>query len=170
MSILYRIAGPDDAALLADLFRRSFTETFGHLYRSDDLAAFLDRHSQDEWRNQLGDPRFAVRLAEAGETPAGYAKLGPLSLPYEPRGEAIELKQLYVLRPWHGQGIAQALMQWVLAQARASGGDELILSVFVDNRRARRFYERYGFEHVGNYAFMVGNHEDEDLIMRLALR
>ena len=41
--------------------------------------------------------------------------------------------------------------------------------MFVDNHRARRFYERYGFEAVGRYDFMVGTHADEDLIMRLKL-
>ena len=35
--------------------------------------------------------------------------------------------------------------------------------------RARRFYERYGFEEVGKYVFMVGNHADDDRIMRLTL-
>jgi diamine N-acetyltransferase len=169
MDVAYRTAGPDDADRLVELFRRTFTDTFGHLYRAEDLASFLDGHSPDQWREQLRDPRFAVRLAEGNGVAAGYAKLGPVSLPYRSRGQAIELKQLYLLQPWHGQGIAQALMQWVMAESRARGANELILSVFIDNRRARRFYEGYGFEHVGNYAFMVGSHADEDLIMRLAL-
>ena len=37
------------------------------------------------------------------------------------------------------------------------------------NHRARRFYERYGFEEIGVYTFMVGDHADEDHLMRLAL-
>ena len=41
--------------------------------------------------------------------------------------------------------------------------------MYVDNHRARRFYERYGFEAVGRYTFMVGNHADEDHLMRLGL-
>ncbi len=41
--------------------------------------------------------------------------------------------------------------------------------MFTDNVRARRFYERYGFEAVGRYNFMVGTHADEDIIMRLKL-
>ncbi len=35
--------------------------------------------------------------------------------------------------------------------------------------RARRFYERYGFDKVGRYTFMVGAYADEDIVMRLAL-
>jgi GNAT superfamily N-acetyltransferase len=169
MEIAYRTAVAADAAALAALGRSSFTETFGHLYKPDDLAAFLLGHSQEGWAQQLADPGFAVRIAEVRGQAVAYAKLGPPSLPIEPRGPSIELRQFYVLKPWHGQGIAAALMAWVLDEARARGASDLHLSVFVDNHRARRFYERYGFSQVGTYAFIVGSHEDEDLIMRLPL-
>jgi ribosomal protein S18 acetylase RimI-like enzyme len=43
------------------------------------------------------------------------------------------------------------------------------LSVYIDNDRARRFYERYGFAAVGRYHFMVGAHADEDIVMRRTL-
>ena len=167
--ITYRNAGPADATLLSELSRRSFTETFGHLYRPDDLAAFLERLSPEGWAGELADPRFRVRLAEEAGEAAGFAKLGPPSLPFEPRGLSAELRQLYVLRPWQGAGVAAALMDWVIDQARATGAADLYLSVFVDNARARRFYARYGFERVGTYAFMVGAHEDEDDVMRMVL-
>jgi RimJ/RimL family protein N-acetyltransferase len=60
-------------------------------------------------------------------------------------------------------------MDWVLAEARRQGAEQLYLSVFTDNIRAQRFYARYGFEPVGTYAFMVGTHADEDIIMRARL-
>ena len=74
-----------------------------------------------------------------------------------------------MLKPWQGAGLAAQLMAWTLEEARARAAEEIYLSVFVDNARARRFYERYGFEYVGRYAFMVGSHADDDLIMRLRL-
>jgi GNAT superfamily N-acetyltransferase len=89
--------------------------------------------------------------------------------PFEPRGPSIELRQFYVLEPWHGQGVAQELMAWTIGEAKRRGAEDLYLSVFVDNHRARRFYARYGFEFVGLYAFMVGSHADEDHVMRLRL-
>jgi GNAT superfamily N-acetyltransferase len=165
----YRNATPSDAAVMADLGRRTFTETFGHLYKPEDLALFLQNHSAEGWATELSDPAFAVRLVEEGGEAAGYAKLGPPSLPFEPRGPCIELRQFYVLKPWHGRGVSQELMRWALEEAKARGAKEMYLSVFVDNHRARRFYARYGFEFVQTYAFMVGSHADEDHIMRLAL-
>ena len=169
-SIAWRMAGPEDAAALADLGRRSFTETFGHLYTAENLAAFLATHNEEGWRGELTDPRFAVQLGEAGGAAVAYAKLGPPSLLFEVKGPTIELRQFYVLKPWHGSGAGAELMAWALEEARARNAEAMYLSVFVDNPRARRFYERYGFEAVGRYDFMVGTHADEDIIMRLRLR
>jgi GNAT superfamily N-acetyltransferase len=167
--IRFRDAAPDDSATLAELGARTFTETFGHLYSPENLAAFRVNHSIDNWRRELGDTAFAVRIGEADGQAVAYAKLGPPSLPFEPRGNPIELRQLYLLKPWQGKGAAAEMMDWVLAEARRRGADELYLSVFTDNHRARRFYARYGFEEIGPYAFMVGTHADEDIVMRLGL-
>ena len=74
-----------------------------------------------------------------------------------------------MLKAHHGRGVAAALTDWAVAEARRRGFEELYLTVFTDNPRARRFYERYGFEAVGRYDFMVGNQADEDIIMRKRL-
>lgn len=163
---VYRNAVPADAATVAELARRSFDETFGHLYAPEDLALFLGRLTEEAYAQELADSRYAIRLAEVDGEVAAYAKLGPPSLPFTPPADAIELRQFYVLAPFHGGGIAPAMMEWVLAEARTRGMTSLYLSVFTDNHRARRFYARYGFEEVGPYAFKVGNHEDEDIVMR----
>ena len=169
MSVTFRIATEQDAAALAELGARTFTHTFGHLYQPADLEIFLQNHSPDNWAKELSDPAFEVRVAEQDGRLIGYAKLGPPHLPFEPRGEAAELRQLYVVEEMKGQGIAQSLMEWVIDRARDRRADHLYLSVFTDNHRARRFYEKYGFEQEGTYAFMVGTHADEDIVMRLKL-
>ncbi len=169
MTVIYRTAGPDDAVALARLGAATFTDTFGHLYDPDDLALFLQSHAPATWTRELSDPAFTVRVAEQDGALVGYAKLGPPKLPFEPRGNAAELRQLYVIEACKGQGVAAKLMEWVVDRARNLCADHLYLSVFTDNLRARRFYEKLGFEAEGTYAFMVGNHADEDIVMRLKL-
>jgi len=169
MSVSYRLASTVDAERIAELARHTFTATFGHLYKPRDLELFLQNHSPAHWQRELGDPAFEVCVAERDGQLVGYAKLGPPHLPFEPRGEAAELRQLYVIEEMKGQGVAHALMSWVIERARARHADNLYLSVFTDNHRARRFYEKYGFEPEGTYAFMVGTHADEDIVMRLKL-
>jgi ribosomal protein S18 acetylase RimI-like enzyme len=167
--IAYRDGVPQDAGAIDALFRRTFTDTFAHLYDPRDLATFLAGFTEEAWRRELADPGFAFRLAEDEGALAGYAKLGPVSLPVETDRPAAELRQLYVRQPWHGRGIAPELMDWVQAEARRRGAEELYLSVFIDNHRARGFYARYGFEAVGRYDFMVGAQADHDVVMRARL-
>ena len=169
MNFSYRDATPADAEALDRLFDTVFVETFGHLYRAEDLDAFLTAYGIADWRGDLADPECAFRVAEADGAIAGYLALGPMKLPFETARPAILLDQLYVTKAHHGAGIAKALMDWALDEARRRGAEELYLTVFTDNPRARRFYERYGFEAVGRYDFMVGSHADEDIIMRKRL-
>jgi GNAT superfamily N-acetyltransferase len=164
--IAYRNAGVEDAEAIDALFRKGFVDTFGHLYDPRDLALFFEGFALEKWRSELADPDFAFRLAEDEGVLAGYAKVASVSLPVEPGGPAMELRQLYVLQDWHGSGIARVLIDWVFDEARRRGAQEVYLSVFTENHRAKRFYERHGFEGIGPTIFMVGNQADADILMR----
>ena len=167
METHYRDATPADIPAIDALFRRSFTATFGHLYAARDLATFLARFTPQGWADEFTRLRF--RLAESEHGLLGYAKFGAVALPVSPAGMARELWQLYVAEEAKGSGIADALMRWAIEAARADRANELFLSVYTDNHRAKRFYARHGFADVGPYTFMVGNHADEDRIYRLIL-
>jgi diamine N-acetyltransferase len=166
----YRPAVPADGPALAEMAKRAFTDTFGTLYRPADLFAFLDRaFGAEGLPGQLDDPRYEVRIAMDGDKVAGFVKLGPVDFPGEWTPDTIELHQLYVLGPWQGEGIAPALMEWAIARAREQGYRRMVLSVFVDNARARRFYARHGFVEFGKYEFRVGDHVDDDRLYGLDL-
>jgi predicted N-acetyltransferase YhbS len=169
MSIVYRDAMRGDGEALDHLFDSVFVGTFGHLYRPEDLDSFLTSYGVTDWEKDIADPECAFRIAETGGQVVGYVKLAPVTIPVETDRPAILLEQMYVMKEHHGAGIAAALMDWAFEEARRRGAEEIYLTVFTDNPRARRFYERCGFEAVGRYAFMVGNQADEDIIMRKRL-
>ena len=166
---MYRDATLADLPAIDALYRESFVATFGHLYSPQDLATFLAGFTPDSWVDEFATPGYAFRVAEDAQGIAAFAKVSDLQLPATPGGPALELRQLYALERAKGSGAAAALMDWVFATARARGASEIWLSVYVDNHRAQRFYARYGFEDRGRYAFMVGDHEDEDRLMRAKL-
>ena len=166
MNVTYRDAVEQDAEALRHLFADTFVETFGHLYRPADLQEFLDGNSLAKWQENLADPEVGIRVAESEGDLVGFIELAPKKLPHDTDAPALELRRLYLRSSAHGLGIADALMKWVLGEAARRGARELVLSVFIENHRARRFYERYGFEVVGKYDFMVGSQADEDLILR----
>jgi GNAT superfamily N-acetyltransferase len=169
MTIAYRTGTAADLPAIDALFRASFADTFAHLYKPEDLAAFFANFTPAAWAEEMADDRYAFRLAEDDGQLVGFVKLGPPSVPVESRADRLELRQIYLDKRWHGRGIAQQLMDWAIAEAKQRGVRDLYLTVYVDNERARRVYECYGFEPVGRYDFMVGNHADEDIIMRLTL-
>ena len=168
--IVYRDAVPADGPALGAMAARSFMETFAHLYSEADSAAFLrDTFGPTGLPAQIGDPAYRIRLALDGDAIAGFAKIGACTLPPPARPDAVELKQLYVLQRWQGSGIAQTLMDWTIAAARERHAPALVLSVYVDNIRARRFYARYGLAEIGAAPFLVGSQIDDDRIWSVTL-
>ena len=165
----HRDAAVADLPAIDRVFRQSFSDTFAHLYRPEDLAAFLAQFTPEAWAEEFADPRYRFRVAEVDGEVVGYVKLGPSALPVQTDKRAIELRQIYLLNEYHGSGLAKVLSEWAIGEARRQGFEELYLTVYVDNHRARRFYDRYDFEAVGRYDFMVGEHADEDIIMRKTL-
>jgi GNAT superfamily N-acetyltransferase len=169
MTIAFRDATPADLGAIDRIFRASFVATFGHLYSAADLETFLAQFTLEAWAEEMAGVDYAFRLAEDEGRAVGFLKLGPLTVPVEPAQRALELRQLYVLEPWHGSGVGAALMEWALGEAARREVRELYLTVYTDNHRALRFYQRYGFEAIGRYDFMVGSQADEDIIMKRLL-
>lgn len=166
----YRDARESDAAELATFARESWLATFGELpYPPQDLSNYLnENYGEAIQRAEIADPDIRYRLALRDGAIVGYCMMGPLSMPAG-GGEDRELKRLYVHESVKGAGVADALMKDCIAWAREHGAKGLYLSVWENNERAQRFYRRYGFEHVGEWDFMVGQTADRDLIWRLAL-
>lgn len=169
MSPLLRPATLGDAATLDQIFRTSFCDTFAHLYRRADLDLFMASFGIGDWQAEIADPGYGFCIAEADGFPAAFVKLGPLKLPIETKRSAIMVYQLYVLKAYQGAGVARPLMDWAIEEAKRRDAEEMFLTVFVDNHRARRFYERYSFEAVGRYDFIVGNQADHDIVLRKVL-
>ncbi len=170
--IAYRDATPADGAELDAMARAIWLETFGHSAPADDIAAYLAESYGPEGAliRDLSDPAIDFRLATDSDRIIGYVKL---SAPWLPDGDcepgALQLSQLYVASDFHGAGIGDALLGWTIDIARERGAHALYLTVWEENLRARGFYDKRGFVHVGDYAFQTGKQIDRDMILRLPL-
>ena len=172
MTLVYRSPQPDDAEALVQLGRETFVQTFRHLYRDEDLQPFLGQnYTAEGWRAQIEDPAYLFYLAEDAGRMVGYCKLGRENdFPGDFRGRKVmAFHQLYVRDDYKGQGIAKTLMDWARATAIAQGYTDLMLSVFSENPRAIRFYEKQGWTFHMHWYFMVGKQRDEELLYRLRL-
>lgn len=167
--VRYFAPGGDRFDELRAMARRCFADTFSHLYDPEPFARFLDEVYGDHgaMSTDLRDPSMEWCAAEARGDIIGYAKLRPLAAPApDPRRGALELQQIYVLREWHGLGVAERLMQWALDRSRELGAPEVYLTVFDHNARAKRFYARHGFAEVGHCTFQLGDRVDDDRVWR----
>lgn len=169
--VTYRTPERQDAATLSHFGRKTFSDTFGHLYKPSDLSAYLNRvYTPAIFLAELATVDTEFRIAEHAGKIIGFCKIGAVTVPLNPvPPRSIELRQLYVDHDWHGSGVAATLMAWALDRAFARQCETVYLSVYAENFRARRFYERHGFRVIGTYKFMVGQQADEELIMMLKL-
>jgi len=105
---------------------------------------------------ELADPGLMTLVAEVAGQAAGYTQLGHGAAPACVTGaDPLEVIRFYVDRPWHGQGLAQALMRAAADHARAAGARTLWLGVWERNPRAIAFYKKVGFVEVGTHTFVL---------------
>jgi GNAT superfamily N-acetyltransferase len=160
------------ASTLGAMAREAFSDTFAHLYDPDPFMQFLEEAygPGGKMERDFANPSIRWRVAVIDDQPIGYAKLSPLVAPAPtPQPGAMELQQIYVLKPWHGRGVAEKLMDWAIDAARAEAAPEIYLTVFDHNIRAKRFYTRHGFSEVGHCTFRLGNRVEDDRVWRKLL-
>ncbi len=170
--MILREATARDAEALACLGRESFCAAFEHLYKQEDLAAFLaTAYSVDAVAAEIADPAYIHQLAFEGSALAGFCKMKyPGS--YEGHSDAanpIVLCQLYTDPARTGTGIGARLMDWGLSTAREKQCDAVQLSVWSENFGAQRFYRRYGFAKIADIYFWVGDQRDDEFLYELRL-
>lgn len=170
--MILRPATPEDAPALATLGRESFRAAFAHLYRPEDLNAFLEEvYDQAAVAAEIADERYIHRLASDGTRLFGFVKMSAPSgyAEYSDAANPIALGQLYTDPAHTGEGIGAALMDWAMGEARTRGHDAIQLSVWSENTRAQRFYQRYGFAHIADIDFWVGSHRDDEFLYETRL-
>jgi ribosomal protein S18 acetylase RimI-like enzyme len=172
MAITVRRAKISDAAALSRLAAETFRSTFEHTTSAENMDLYLaDAYSPQKQASEISDPELDVMVAESddGEM-SGFAYVGPGETIEElDTAGVLELKRIYVAYGWHGQGVAQRLMDAALDAARARGARTIWLGVWENNARALGFYKKYGFERVSEHTFMVGDDAQTDWVLARSL-
>lgn len=113
------------------------------------------------------EPQSQAPASSAAQAPIGYVTACPAHLPHPDvaPGDG-EIQRLYILQGHQGGGRGTALLTTALEWLERDGPRTLWIGVWSKNYGAQRFYARHGFEIVGDYSFMVGDHADYELITR----
>lgn len=109
-----------------------------HLWRDD--AALLQ-----QWSGGKADNCLVNVAVDSANTVLGFAlvSLRPELLSHEP---SAHLEAIAVAQSAEGIGVGKALMTVSEETAKAHGAQTITLHVFANNKRARRLYERAGYD------------------------
>lgn len=141
--IVVRKADENDVAALAEILVKSFRTAFAEIISSETI----DRCSNEENCRNM----FAA-ICASGEGQFYIAKLDgrPCGELYWRDGDELEnsahIVAIHSLPETWGCGIGKAMVETAMEDIRQAGKKNLYLWAFKENRRARRFYEKNGFE------------------------
>lgn len=153
--------------MLAELGAQTFYDTFAVDNTPEDMAAYLSSSFSAAIQGaELADADTKFLIADLDGRAVGYAKLQPNAAPPCVTGASpMELCRLYVSRTVIGRGVGAALMQACLDEAEAEGCKTMWLGVWEHNKRAQKFYERWGFQTAGEQTFQLGSDAQKDWVM-----
>ena len=156
----------EDAAMLSDISKRTFFDTFTGTCTDADMQSFLDAYfNLEQVKTELANEQDMYFLAESEGKLIGYLRFMEdyNSFPFMKQWKALELKRIYVDKQYHGQGVAQILMDLVLKYAADHTYEVVWLGVWEHNKKAQKFYEKYGFVNSGHtHDFPIGNTPQTD--------
>ncbi|WP_212590422.1 GNAT family N-acetyltransferase [Hymenobacter gelipurpurascens] len=118
----------------------ALSEQLGARFGSDGRASFT------EWRQD--DPRYIFLLARQDGKTAGCGAVRPLA------DSVGEVKRMFA--KYSRQGIGEAVLQQLEAEARQAGYTELWLETRVANTEACRFYTKNHYQRRANYGQYIG--------------
>lgn len=166
--VTIRIATEMDAALIADISRQTFYETFASQNTAENMDKFMNtQFAKAKLMAELNDPENIFLLAYQDEQLAGYVKLRDSQHPeHLENSAAIEIVRIYSTSSMIGKGIGKVLMQACIDIAKKRDKAIVWLGVWERNQRAIDFYTRWGFEKFGEHDFILGSDVQRDWLMK----
>jgi len=157
--IKVKTADHSHADVISMIGRQAFRSAFGDLFKSkEELAEYLEyTYSPIKIAKSIEKESNVFFVAFVENVPVGFAKVKKDSLNEQIESiSQMELQKIYVLPYYHGSGAGKALMEAVLELTEEICPDYVWLDTHVTNTRAIHFYEKYGFQKIGKYHFVIG--------------
>ncbi|HEV7332016.1 MAG TPA: GNAT family N-acetyltransferase [Flavisolibacter sp.] len=168
MDITLRYATLEDAALVADISRQTFYDTFAADNSPANMEKFLtEQFTKGKLMLEVGTAANTFLLAYCNDAVAGYLKLREDKKPaaLQP-ASAMEIARLYVVKDYIGKGVGKLLMQAAIDIAKQKDKEVVWLGVWEHNQRAIAFYTAWGFHKFDEVDFLLGDDLQRDWLMK----
>lgn len=156
---------------LPALARSAFDATYRPHNPDELIDAYLQESLSDEAiGKELADLANVFFVAVDDDTITGYLKLRPSNGPDTmPIDNSAEIERIYVAPDQTSRGIGASLIKAACAYATKAGYQTLWLGVWTENDRAIKFYQREGFQIIGEHVFMMKDDQQRDYVMSINL-
>ncbi len=150
--IYLRKAKEEDLPIIRTLAEETWPSAYGDIISQEQITFMLDKmYNQGELREQLLHGHHFIVASELKED-VGFAGFSVINS----ETRTFKLHKLYVLPKMHGKGVGKVLMNEVVSQVKAQGGEFLQLNVNRANKAAN-FYEKAGFKIKETVDLDIGN-------------
>jgi len=166
-----RKATVSDLETVQEMSIQTFKETFATVNTPENIATYVKASfSTKQLTTELNNANSQFYIAYFNTEAVGYLKInvGDAQTEIISRN-ALEVHRIYVLQKYHGKNIGQLLLDEAKKIAQHNGVDCIWLGVWEENHRALRFYTKNGFVVFDKHVFTMGNDDQTDLLMQLAL-
>jgi len=144
-NVIIRKAVPGDEQVLAYIQTESWKAAFAGILSPEELVRCTDlKNAEQMYRNILLSEFCDMEIEFVEDKPHCIAAWGKNRCDL---GDTVaELICIHSLQNNWAKGYGSAMMKYVLAQLQRAKYESVILWVFEDNARARKFYEKHRFE------------------------
>ncbi|OEK01260.1 hypothetical protein BFP97_06925 [Roseivirga sp. 4D4] len=168
--IVIRQARVSDSKKLSILYKTVYIQTYGTEGVSDEFANFITvQFDPQRIEKVIIEDSECIIVAEFNNNIVGVAEIEFDKTSPVGDFEAPELNKLYILDWFCGKGVGSKLMAAVEELIVSRGIKHIWLWVLVSNQRAISFYEKHGFQWIGNALFPMETNTYENKVMRKSL-
>jgi len=158
------------AALIAEIGEKTFWESHGLSASKSDINAFVSKtYTKEIIVQQLENQNNLYYLIYYNTKIAGFSKI-ELNTPNSNilSKNVTKLDRFYLLKAFYGQKLGLKLFDFNVALSKKKQQKGIWLAVWVENKRAIKFYQKAGFKIVGKYDFQISKtHSNPNHIMYL---
>ena len=168
--VSFKSLTPADAALLAKIGGISLLESHGHSSPGEVMQAYLNKSfNEDACRAELANPTNIFSAVFYDNRPAGYSKMiYNIPHPAISIGPITKLERLYLLKEFYDLKLGHVLLHQAIENSKAAGDKGMWLEVWKGNERAVSFYQKQGFETVGETSFrLTATHSNPAWVMMM---
>jgi diamine N-acetyltransferase len=161
-----------DLHKLQEISNETFNDTFKEQNTPENMETYLERaFNLNQLEKELSNPSSEFYFVFFNNELAGYLKVNINDAQSEDMGnEALEVERIYIKRNFQKHGLGKYLLNKAIEVANVPNKTKVWLGVWEKNESAIAFYKKMGFVEIGAHSFYMGDEEQMDIIMTLAIQ